>query len=229
MEGSNRTVGQNVRKLRGKRSLAKVSRETGIPDRYLSLIEKGNANITVKTQQRLADYFGVSIVELFGYESKPRPICEHKLIISEKPIYGEKVENFMPIPLLSDPASLGPGLEIDHTKIEGTCLIHRRVLKKTGEYQAIFVKGDSMAPILNDGDIVAIDVTERNPDKLKGKLVACHTGDYHVSIKSLRTLNEKFYLKAFNSDWEDENGPMLTPKKDGLILGKVVWAWKKFE
>lgn len=229
MDSLNRLVGENLCKLRGKRSLAQVSRETGIQYTYLSSIEKGRANVTLKLLDRLASYFGVPPVQLLGYEQKPRPICEHKLIISEKPLYGDKIENFVAVPLLSDPGSLGPGLEINHTQIEGTCLIHRRVLKKTGKYQAIFVKGTSMLPILGDGDIVAIDVKERDPEKLKGKLVACHMGDYEVTIKSLRVLNGRFYFKALNSTWEDENGPLIATKKDGLILGRVVWAWKKFD
>lgn len=222
-------IGENLRKLRGGRSLAELHRATGIQDHYLSRIEKGKANITVAILEKLAAYFDVPVVRLFGYELNPRPVIEHKLVVSHKAVYGENIENFIPVPLLADPASLGPGLKINEEMVDGTCLIHRRVLKKTGEYQAIFVKGDSMVPTLQDGDIVAIDVNDRNPEKLKSKLVACHGGDFQVSIKQLLFVNDRFYFRAVNRKWEEEYAPMITPKKDELILGKVVWAWKKFD
>ncbi len=229
MESLKETIGKIVRKLRGEKPLLKVAYETRISETYLRQIEKGNANLTIEVLEKLAQYFNIPIVELFGYDSKPTPVIEHKIIISQKPVYGENIENFIPVPLLSDPASLGPGLEINEANIEGTVLIHRRVLRKTGEYQAMFVQGDSMIPLLKDGDIVAIDVKERDPKKLKKKLIACHTGDFEVSIKQLLIVKDKFWFKALNPKWEEEHEPLIVPRKDGLILGKVVWAWREFE
>ena len=212
-------IAKTVRKLRGEKSLLDVAFGTKISEKYLRQIEHGKANLTIEILNKLAVYFGIDLVQLFGYEKNPRPIIEVKAD-----------DHFVSVPLLADPASLGMGLEIDETEVlEEPCLIHKRILKKGHDYRAIFVKGDSMSPVLNDGDIVAIDVKDRNPEKLKGKLVACHTGDFEVTIKSLRVYKDKFYFKALNLKWEEENSPMLTPKKDGLILGKVVWAWKKFE
>lgn len=216
-------------KQRSGKTWTEVLHRIGWERSTLSRVLRSQRHPRIDTLLKLAEGIGCDIVQFFGYDSASRPVIEQKLIISEKPLYGENIENFVPVPLLSDPASLGPGLEIEEANVDGTCLIHRRVLKKTGEYQAIFVRGDSMSPVLNDGDIVALDVKDRNSDRLKGKLVACHTGDYEVTIKSLRIYKDRFYFKALNPKWEEENVPMITAKKDGLILGKVVWAWKKFD
>lgn len=185
----------------------------------LTRILKSQRHPRIDTLLKLAEGIGCDIVEFFGYEKAPRPIIEVKAD-----------DHFVNVPLLADPASLGSGLEIDETKrLEEPCLIHKRVLRKGGKYYAVFVKGDSMSPVLNDGDIVAVDIAERDPRKLNGKLIACHTGDYEVSVKLLAVYKDRFYFKALNPKWEQENPPLVAPKKDGLVLGKVVWAWKKFE
>jgi SOS-response transcriptional repressor LexA len=230
MEKSRREIiAENVSKFMGEKSILEVAYETKISQTYLRQIRSAKANLSLDVIERLAKYFGVTEAELMGYELHPAPIIEHKLVIGGKPLYGENVENFIPVPLLADPASLGSGLEINENNVEGTCLIHSRALKKGGNYQAIFVRGNSMIPVLEDGDIVAVDVKERDPQKLKKKLVACHCGDFQVTVKQLLILKDKFYFKAFNPKWEEENMPILTSQKEGLILGKVVWAWKKFE
>jgi len=120
-------------------------------------------------------------------------------------------------------------MEIDENSVEGTALIHASKLRRGGEYEAIRVKGDSMIPELNEGDIVAVDVKQRDPVTLRGKLVACHCGEFEVTIKRLVVLKDRFWFKASNPKWEEMNSPLIVPKKDGLILGRVVWAWRQFE
>jgi len=200
-------------------SAYKVARLAGISESHLSRILNAKVKPNLDTLLALAKGLDVHIAEFFGYEKTPRPIIE---------INAD--DHFTSVPLLADPASLGSGLAIDELEVmEEPCLIDKRILKKGHEYRAIFVKGESMSPLLNDGDIVAIDVGDRDPKKLKKKLIACHTGDFEVSIKQLLLVEEKFHFRALNRKWEEEHAPLITPQKDGLILGKVVWAWKKFE
>jgi len=214
-------VGENVRKLRLKagKSLTDVERGTGIQDRYISQIEKGKVNLTLKLLGKLAAYFDVEVVELFGVQPKPAPIIEIKLD-----------DHFAQVPLLANPGSLGSEFGIEASDMTNEpCVIPRRFLRRGGEYYSVFVADDSMAPILNNGDIVAVDVKDRNPNKLDGRLIACHPGNHDVSIKSLRVYKDKFYFKALSAKWEQQNVPLITPRKNGLILGKVVLAWKKFD
>ena len=92
----------------------------------------------------------------------------------------------------------------------------------------IKVVGESMEPIFSSGDIVAIDFSQNDPAILEGAYVACRLGEAEVTVKQLKNKPNHFHLKAVNPDWEDANGPLLVPKKDGVILGKVVWQWRKF-
>lgn len=222
-------IGENLHKLRGKKTLFEVSRGTGIGDRYIALIEKGKTNITMDILERLCSFYQIHPAELFGIKCEPESKVEYKIHLGKERLIGERVENFFPVPLLRDAGSLGTGLEINEKDVEGTALIHYSCLRKGGEYQAIRVKGNSMSPVFEEGEIVGIDVKQKNPKVLEGKFVACHKGDYEVMIKRLWGEKEKFYFEALNKDWERENVPILVPKKENLILGKVVWAWKKFE
>lgn len=224
-EDIKKRVGENLRKLRSRKSLKQIFRATGIGDHYLSFLEQGKVNFTIDTLKKLADYHKVDISELFD----TKPPVEYKLHIGKEKLIGEHVDNFTPVPLLRDAGSLGTGFEINEKDIEGTALIHSSHLRRGGDYRAIWVKGDSMSPVFNDGEIVAIDVKLKNPKTLKGKFIACHTGDYEVMVKRFWEQKEKYYFEALNKEWERENGPILTPKKNNLILGKVIWAWKKFE
>jgi len=228
-ESIKKIVGRNLQIFRGDKSLYRVFRDTGIADNWLKACEEGKGNPTIELLERLAKYYGVHIIEFFGVKIKPKPILEYKIEIVKKPSISEKVENYYPIPLLHDPVSLGPGLEISENDIDGTCLIHTSRLRRGGEYQAIRVKGDSMVPVLSDGDIVAVDVKQRNPKDLNNKIVAAKISEQEVTIKLLKVFPGQFRFIAINPDWEQNHPSLTTPARDDVILGKVVWGWKSFE
>jgi len=217
-------IGKMLHKLRGNKNLTQIFRDTGVSDRHLSLLERGIGNPTLDTLKKLADYYGVKVIDLF--EVKP---IEYKIQIGKEKLIGERTSNFQPVPLLRDACSLGTGYEINEKDLDGAVLIHTKWLRRNGEYQAIWVKGDSMSPLFEDGEIVAVDTKLRNPVSLKGKFVACHIGNYEVMVKRFWDQKDKYYFEALNKKWERENGPIIVPKKDNLILGKVIWAWKKFD
>lgn len=58
-------VGKRLRELRGIRTRIGVSRETGIPYSTLQSYEDGFRNPPEKTQQLLADYYGVTPESIF--------------------------------------------------------------------------------------------------------------------------------------------------------------------
>jgi len=228
-ESIKKIVGKNLSVFRGKNSIYRISKETGIAEGSLKKAEEEGINFTIETLERLSRYFKIHIAEFFGIKVNPPPILEYKIEIVKKPSISEKVENYYPIPLLRDPVSLGPGLEISENDIEGTCLIHTSKLRRGGEYQAIKVKGDSMIPVLSDGDIVAVDVKQRNPRELNNKIVVAKISEQEVTIKLLKVFPGQFRFIALNPDWEQNHPPLITPAKDDVLLGKVVWAWKSFE
>ena len=54
-------IGKKLRKLRGGNTLFQVATETGIGDRYISLIEKGKANITLEMLEKLCKFYNVDV------------------------------------------------------------------------------------------------------------------------------------------------------------------------
>lgn len=225
----------NVREAIIKRGLTfrEVAKRAGMEPPALSRILSGSGDLHVSTLGRLAEAIPCDPAEFFGGQRDrlrekdavvvfPRTQAERdKLGESERP------EHFIPVPLLADPASLGPGLTIEEANVEGYCLIYKDWLGK-GRHYAIRVKGESMTPTLNDGDIVAVDLSDINPKSLRGKVIAAKVGD-GVTIKRfvVRAGDRPWYFQADNAEWERENGQITAKPKDGLILGKVVWAWRR--
>ena len=60
-------LGENLRQHREQQdvSLRRLGLMTGVDYQYISLIEKGEANVTVDTLEKIADALGVPIRELF--------------------------------------------------------------------------------------------------------------------------------------------------------------------
>ncbi|MGH8003717.1 MAG: LexA family protein, partial [Limisphaerales bacterium] len=112
--------------------------------------------------------------------------------------------------------------------IEAFLVVPKDQLPNEENCYCIKVVGESMAPVFSSGDIVAVDFSQKDPVLLEGAFVACRLGEAEVTVKQLKSKPNHFHLKAVNPDWEDAQGPLLVPKKDGVILGKVVWQWRKF-
>ena len=66
-------IGELLKNLRGNRTLREVEQEAGIPNSYLSNVEKGTKNPGVKTLSKLSDYYGVSLEELLKVANLPHP------------------------------------------------------------------------------------------------------------------------------------------------------------
>lgn len=94
-------------------------------------------------------------------------------------------EEFRAISLLSDSAAAGTNRVVDEREIEKVLLLPREWFHRGGELFGLKVTGDSMAPIIEEGYIVVVDTSQRDPKKLVNKMVAARDGD-GVTIKWLR-------------------------------------------
>ena len=66
-------IGSLLRTLRGTRSLRQVESDTGIPNSYVSNIEKGHKNPGLKTLRRLATYYGILLYDLLHVAGLTHP------------------------------------------------------------------------------------------------------------------------------------------------------------
>ena len=67
-------IGSLLRRLRGTRSLRQVESDTGIPNSYVSNIEKGHKSPGLKTLRRLATYYEVRLQDLLHVAGLTQPI-----------------------------------------------------------------------------------------------------------------------------------------------------------
>jgi phage repressor protein C with HTH and peptisase S24 domain len=82
------------------------------------------------------------------------------------------------------------------------------------------VKGTSMSPLINDGDIVAVDGSQTNPEELNGKIVVAWHRVSGLSLARFIAADGVHLLESENRDYSP-----VTVEKDRLwqIMGKVLW------
>lgn len=124
------------------------------------------------------------------------------------------------VPLLAGPAAAGSPLAIDARDVEKYLAFPKEMLPEAGTVVAVRVKGDSMAPLVNDGDTVMIDLADRDPNRLVGKMVAAHDGT-GVTVKFLRRDKKDFMLIPYNIS-PRHDVMMFRPEDGWTIVGAVV-------
>lgn len=156
--------------------------------------------------QALADYFGINKSDLL--ENKPEP--------REKP-RGVK------IPVLGDVAAGIPieAIEdiIDYEEIDED-------LARRGEFFGLRIKGNSMSPRIQNGDVVIVRL---QPDAESGDIVIAKVNGDDACCKRLQKHDDGISLISLNPDYE----PMFFSKRDIAtlpvnIIGKVMELRGKF-
>ncbi len=134
-------------------------------------------------------------------------------------------DRYYAVPYLRDPAAAGDGLIMEE-QVEGYCVIHERVAPHPESVRCVRVSGDSMAPTLTDGSIVAVDVTPIRLRNLEGRIVCSRTGDGTVVIKRLR-VRDRFALLFSDSPDQHTFAPLVVDLREVAdpIIGQIIWAW----
>lgn len=159
-----------------------------------------------ETIQRLADYFGVNIIDLVG-EDKGGNVTSSavRVNIFSRLISGVANYNMEDVVGVVDvPSRLG----------------------KNGELVALRVKGDYMSPKIDSGDVVIIQLQK---DVLNGDVVVFTVGSDDAIIRKVLVSEYGMTFIAVNQSYE----PMffsLTDMKSARIkiIGKVIEARRKF-
>jgi phage repressor protein C with HTH and peptisase S24 domain len=86
------------------------------------------------------------------------------------------------------------------------------------------VKGTSMSPLINDGDIVAVDGSQTTPEELNSKIVVAWHRENGLSLARFITADGVHLLESENRDYTP-----ITVEKDRKwqIVGKVLWWIRK--
>ena len=86
------------------------------------------------------------------------------------------------------------------------------------------VKGSSMSPWIDDGDIVAVDTSETDSSKLSGKIVVAWHKEHGLSLARFRRVNGIETLESENREYEPI---MFSKDRNWRIIGKVVWLLRQ--
>ncbi|MGN3973548.1 S24 family peptidase [Tsuneonella sp. SYSU-LHT278] len=190
-------------------SLAGLSEMIGRNSSYLQqFIRKGSPRKLEEGDRRtLAQFFGVAESELGGVEEISLPTANSR---------GEWIE----IPRLPLGAAAGPGALAADERAFDSFRFSRRWLREQGlggaELSAIRVEGDSMEPLLHDGDEILVDRAQRT---LRDGIHVVRLGDA-LMVKRLAPAGPgRATLLSQNYAY-----PPLEVALDELeIVGRVVW------
>jgi len=197
-------------------SLSSLSALIGRNSTYLQqFIRKGSPRkLEEGDRRKLAEFLGVEEAELGGpsYNSY-NPL---------KPLAGERRGNhdWLDIPRLAAEASAGAGAFAAADDPVGALRFSARWLRGQGfdpaMLSAILVAGDSMEPLLRDGDEILVD---RTPRPLRDGIHVVRVGET-LLVKRVQTgLPGRLVLESENSAYR----PIELDPREAEIVGRVVW------
>ena len=143
---------------------------------------------------------------------------ENRPDLSNKPV--------IPIPILratvATPGGKGDSvLNLQSLPTEGTIATPESWCPNPSETHCLRVKGDVMKPLINDGDIIAVDSAQTDPAKLSGKIVVTWHQQTGLILSRFLYINGAHLLVAESREFE----PWRLPNKSNWrIIGRVLWS-----
>lgn len=197
-------IGKRIKKIRQEHNLTQldIAKICGVTDGAVSTWERGVAAPRIGALQKLADYLGIKVSELIEDDATfPVDLSDYVMI----PVYGRI------------PAG-APKLEEEF--IEDHIPIPRSWTIGGVEYGGLTVKGESMLPLIQDGDTV---VYRHQPTVENGSICIARVDHYDATVKKFVQHDSRtIILQPLNSEYDpiiftgDASEPALE------IIGKVV-------
>jgi repressor LexA len=237
-------IGENIRNFREKRNMSRTDMQEvcGIGYHYIGAIERNEKTPTIETLLKISRAFNITISELIG-ESEPNLTEEERALLDNAKNLDENQLNAIinlinvfstktPYKITKDELSIaaedgfiyanksipilgyvaaGKPIEAIENKI-GEIDITSDMPKETDF--ALYIKGDSMEPLINNGQLVYV---QKHEDAENGDIViAYHNGD--VTCKKLYKHNSTVELRSLNVKY----APIIISKGEFKLIGKVL-------
>ncbi len=197
----------NLKTIRKSKGLTQteVANHIGISQNNYSYWENGKVKIDNDSLKKLADYFNVSVDYILGIDETPVRGRGVKI-----PVYGE-IAAGIPIEAIED--------IIDFEEITPE-------LAASGEFLALSIKGDSMAPRIQNGDVVII---RRQENIENSDIAAVMVNGDSATLKRVKADSNGIWLLPLNPAFD----PIFYTKKECAekpvrILGKMIELRAKF-
>lgn len=189
---TNKELGKYLEKIRKSKdlSLRQVDYQSDVSYSHLSMIENGSRKPTPLTLKELARVYNIDYIDLYekaGYiDLADRERCK-----------TDKLGNpVVSIPLLGT-VKAGYNYLAEENWI-GNVDIDKK-LADSGEFFALNVKGNSMSPVLIEGDIV---IVKKQDDFENGDIVVALINGDEATIKKAKKSDSSILLQPFNNNYE---------------------------
>lgn len=200
---SSKLFGLALKELRTSRGVSQeeLAAESDLDRTYISMLERGIKNPTLQTIQKISNTLKVPADFLVSRSLQLNKVTK-------------KVSSDIELPLFGTAISCGKPVGHDHT-IEKELSLEKLVMKNPA--QTFFVRsvGDSMNPVIMNGDYLVIDKT-LTPKV--GQIVLAQI-ENEFTIKRYFKQSKKMLLKADNPLYKDIE---ITDDQEALICGVVV-------
>ncbi len=197
-------------------SLASLSEMLGRNPTYLQqFIRKGSPRrLAENDRRRLAEFFGVDEVSLGASADSDRDGAQSK----------RDPTRWITVPRLPLGASAGPGAIITEENSFDTIRFSRKWMRDMGledaQLSTIRVEGDSMEPMLRDGDEILVDRANRSQ---RDGIYVVRVGDV-LHVKRVQTTAPgRLTLISANAAY----APLDLAQDEVEIIGRVVWKGGK--
>ncbi len=209
---------------------SEMAKKLDISHAHVSKLESGGSRASFHLLLAIEYLFGISASWLQTGEGEMKvarldlgtmPTPELKVVADSPPKAAEQ-NIYVSMPIFEDSAAAGVPRIVRDEAVEGYAVVHASQLQR-GRHIALRVSGDSMKPIIDTGDIVAVNRDRRDPRQLLGRIVVAQV-DEGITIKYLlRGKPGTYILQPENREYRtiDVNATDLK------VIGCVEWAWKK--
>ena len=189
---SKEELGKYLRQLREIKglSLREVDRLSNISYTHLNMIENGKRNVTPALLRNLAQLYNVDYLDLYEKAGYIDLIEDEKKSKIKTDVLGNPV---VPLPLVGS-VKAGYNYLAQENWI-GTVDVETSLVGDGKDYFALKVKGDSMAPVFVEGDIVIIK--KQNDCENNEYAVAIINGD-EGTLKKIKKTDNGIILQPLN-------------------------------
>ena len=173
------TIGGKIRRYRKLAGLTteELAKRVNVSRPTISRYESDEINISVDMIGKIAKALNISPVELLDLS------------------YLDSEVEAVPVPTLGEVAG-GPPIDALEDAYEEFSI--SKALAQRGTFATFKIKGDSMAPRINDGDVVLV---QYGADVASGDVAICYMYDYQVTCKKVFFLEGgKLRLQAYNEE-----------------------------
>lgn len=211
---------------------AELAERLGVVKTTISKYRRGRIKLSLAAVLKAARETGSTADWILtGTPSVPAPVLTVRTGEKSETFHQDfAAENYLTVRLLKDEIAAGMPSEIRDNDIDGYCLVYADKAWMPGNpenYTCCRVRGDSMYPILADGDIIAVDHSVRDPKILHKKMVAFRYGG-GAAVKWLSYIKKGTVLGIpENKNSMEATICLVGEEIETGIIGKVAWWWAK--